>query len=231
MKKLRISNIKLNSLFMSNKQIPQLRGAISSKFIDNDLFHNHSSSGELIYRSPLVQYKVINKTPLIQVICREDLSNEFNNAVKRLFSNLDNIRLGNKNKKIDEKSIEFIDESIGVSENIETYKIISPMILFNEKNYKRYNSLNIKEKILMVEKSISNHILSLFDKDYHGKGLVVENIKERVFVSLLDFKQGSIVFKKVRYITILGSFSCNVYLPQYLSIGRKKAFGFGTLKR
>lgn len=231
MQKLRISNIKLNNLSISNKQIGQLRGAIGRRFKDNNLFHNHSLSGELIYRTPLVQYKIIDKSPLIQIICREDLSNEFNDAVQKVFNDLDDIQLGNRKLKIDEKNIEFVDECIGISEKIETYKIISPMILFNEKNYKKYNSLNIKEKITMIEKIISNHILSLFDKDYPGKGLVLEDIKEKISVSLIDFKPGSVIFKGIRHISILGSFSCNVCLPQYLSIGKKKAYGFGTLIR
>ena len=230
MKKICIAEIRLTGLSIDQKQVKQLRGAISNKFPKNDLFHNHSPSG-CIYRAPLIQYKTINGTPLIQIICREDMTEKFHDAVENVFSNLDEITLGKSFIKIEEKDLKFHNYDIGVDNKTRTYKILSPMILFNENTYQAFYRSTAKEKIELAEKILRNNILSLFDKKFIGRGLVVENIDKVIDVSFLKFQQGKVYHKKVNHISVRGIFSCNVCIPQYFSIGKKKSIGYGTVYR
>ncbi|MEW5815624.1 MAG: hypothetical protein AB1798_09555 [Spirochaetota bacterium] len=42
------------------RQAEKLRGFFAALYKDNDLFHNHTKEGKVIYRYPLIQYKVID---------------------------------------------------------------------------------------------------------------------------------------------------------------------------
>jgi hypothetical protein len=57
-----------NNISLKPFQIPKFRGYIGNIFKDCDLFHNHNNEGKLINRYPLIQYKIINGTPLMVAV-------------------------------------------------------------------------------------------------------------------------------------------------------------------
>lgn len=73
--------------------IRKFRGAVIEKTKgQSDLFHNHGADGKSIYRYPLIQYKVIDKRPM--VLCL----NEATDDIHYFLENRDfDLRIGNKN--------------------------------------------------------------------------------------------------------------------------------------
>ena len=77
-----LSNVKLNP-----SQIHKFRGFVGNLFRNEDLIHNHNAdTGRLIYRYPLIQFKLVNNTPAIIAITDRAIS-----VFMQLFMKLDQI--------------------------------------------------------------------------------------------------------------------------------------------
>jgi hypothetical protein len=62
----------LNNINLRISQIHKLRGFIGNLFEHYDVIHNHDlNTGKPIYRYPLIQFKLINKTPAIVAITKQ----------------------------------------------------------------------------------------------------------------------------------------------------------------
>jgi len=78
---LSFSNVNLRA-----SQIHKFRGFVVNAFKDHDLIHNHDEKGKPIYRYPLIQFKLIDRTPAIIAITDRKV-----NIFSEIFMKLDKI--------------------------------------------------------------------------------------------------------------------------------------------
>lgn len=189
----------------------KLRGCFANLYKEETLFHNHYGNGRSIYRMPLIQYKVINNDLVIVGL------NEGADLLKKEFLKHKEIRIGDKILKNFETKLEIRNEVMKVEEGLYTYKFLSPWLPINQKNKKRYI-----EGELDLDKVLRNNLLSNF------KGLGIE-VKNRILVKG-SYTEKEIDVKNKKMVGFLGEFTTNVKMPNLISIGRRRAVGFGVVE-
>lgn len=159
---------------------------------------------------PLVQYKVVNgQLTIIGINQGADLvANEF---LKHKEIDIDGYKFNNFSSelKIDEEEIKVTDE-------LYSYKFETLWLPINQKNKKKY-----LDGELNLDKVLTNHILTTF------KGCKVEADKKIMVKG--NFIEKRVKLKNVDMIGFMGSFVTNVKLPDLISLGQRRAIGFGTI--
>lgn len=189
----------------------KLRGYFANSYEEESLFHNHNDNGKSIYRMPLIQYKVVENNLVIMGF------NEGSDLVKNEFLKHKKIKIGDKVLKNFETKLEIKDEYMAVEEELYTYNFLSPWLPINQKNKKRY----IKGE-LDLNKVLINNILSNF------KGLSIK--AEKKILVKGHYVEKEIDIKNRKMIGFLGKFTTNVKMPNLISIGRRRAVGFGIVE-
>ncbi len=206
-------------ILKTNKPVKEsgtfLRGFVGNKFRDEPILHHHLEKNYL-YTYPLVQYKVIEGTPVILGI------NEGATALKNISNEFDNLKLGTSSYKIVEKKTIEKYQNFCFSEKERKYRFVIPWIALNEKNYKEYNSLNKKEQTLLLHKVLIGNILSVAKAFEY---VVLSELKVKTKV-----KPVSVVYKEVPMIGFTGDFKINFKLPEFIGLGKGVSQGFGTVK-
>ena len=196
-----------------------LRGFIASRFPDNPLLHHHLNNPNkkgLVYTYPKVQYKIIDGTPMILGI------GEAKEIVKTI-SNIDYLNLKGKRYLVTEKKLIEQDVNFSVSEDLLTYKFLSPWLALDEESYKRYRKRNPEERQKQLESILVGNIISM------AKGLEYVIIDK--ITALVDVKEVPTSLKSTPMLGFLGTFSVNFEIPDYWGIGKSVSRGFGTVKR
>jgi len=112
----------------------QLRGFFATKFNEYTLLHQHHTD-RLIYRYPLVQYKIIDSTPTVIGI------NEGVEVLKEIYDQYDEINLNGSVYEIMERGIS---------------------VRLNQENYKRfYLAGGRAERNELLSKTLTGNILSM----------------------------------------------------------------------
>lgn len=219
MKKIRILKVSFNSPIKS-WEIPAFRSAVSEKAgRDNMLFHNHVNDKQFNYNYPLIQYKCLSQQPVIMCLDEgvDEIHEYFRNkewvitiSGRRLDMSVDELRLNTFNMQVWDK--------------VWTYHIRN-WIALNQKNYQHYQTLESeKEQIKMLKKLLLGNILS-FAKGigwYVDKEIHVE-IKKINNVTTVKLKSNDLLgFNLV--------FQTNVFLPNYIGLGKGVSHGYGIVK-
>lgn len=202
----------------------KLRGYFANNFKEI-LFHNHYQDGSLRYGYPLIQYKIINKKPFILGI------NNGGKLITEHFLSIEKIVLGDKEYVSPSGKLSVDKEIIKVDNDydmpIYKYRFITPWLGLSQENYRVYRDKYInaprKEKMNFFKSVIIGNILSF------AKGIdwwVEEEIN--VVPSLDDIV---VNFKGEEMLGFTGYFFSNVYLPEYIGLGKSTSRGFGTINR
>lgn len=202
----------------------KLRGYFANNFKEV-LFHNHQQDGSLRYGYPLIQYKIIDKKPFILGI------NRGGELIIKHFLSIDRLILNEKEYISPSSRLSVNEEIVKVNNDydmpIYKYIFISPWLGLSQENYRVYKNKYINatkmEKTKFFKSVIIGNILSF------AKGIkwwIEEEIK--VVPSLSEI---SVKFKNEEMIGFTGYFFSNVYLPEYIGIGKSTSRGFGTIKR
>jgi len=200
--------------------ISAFRGAVIEKVgRENPLFHNHLSDDTFIYKYPLIQYKKIGKQA--GIFCLDEGVDE----IHKLF--------GHRNWTIDLQGhpitlkvdrLDMKTTNVNVWEKTFDYNLWNWQAL-NEENWKRYLELDsMVDKVGMLEKILTANILS-FAKgiDWHIEHpikLVIKDVKLERDSRMKDIK--------VRTFEV--DFRCNVFLPDFMGLGKGVSKGFGTVR-
>ncbi len=204
---------------LTGLEIPKFRSAVIEKIANPDiLFHHHKNDDKVLYKYPLIQYKTINRKAAIFCI---DKGIEVVNQ----FLSLDNwnMRIG---KEVSDISVESVKANQFIIQAWDKYFYyrISSWLALNEKNYKTYKELNKEEeKLFFLENILRGNILSF------GKGINC-NFEKEVKVNITELtKEKTKLFKDVKMHAIDATFKTNVFLPNYLGLGKGVSIGFGTI--
>jgi len=192
---------------------------VGNEFKEHDLIHNHDEKGNPIYRYPLIQFKLIEKTPAIIAITDK--------AVKifaEIFMKLDRIVIEDTVIPVFEKDLKVEEVEFGYSDEIFMYEFASPWIGLNQKNFKKYNDAGNDEKNEILKKIMTGNILSMAK---HLDCWLSRDQKIKIDHKLKEIK---VNLKDKSMTAFTGIFKTNFYLPDYLGIGKSVSRGFGTVK-
>ena len=196
----------------------KLRGYFASRFGEFDLVHHHIND-KFFYRFPLIQYKILNRAPLVLGI------NEGADLLQRIHEGIYHLRIGQKDYEIIEKTISLKTDDFGISGNVSTYLFSYPWLALNEKNYDKYLRLGSQaKKKKLLEKILVGNILSM------SKGLGY-TVPAPVEAKIINIKEVETSLKGNPMLGFLGTFSVNFEIPDYWGIGKSVSRGFGTVKR
>ncbi len=201
---------------MDFHQTHLLRGYISSIFPQYDLLHNHQGKeSKLLYRYPLIQYKIIQGFPIILGIGQEAVQ-----ILDMLASTITKLIIHGKVISIEEKDLETATFPFGISSEERRYFFITPAILLNSGNYKNYKNSEPEEQNQILKKCLESNLIST------SKGLdytVPARIQARFS---LDIEPVSL--KGEDMLGFQGQFFVNFHIPDFLGIGKSSSRGYGT---
>lgn len=194
-----------------NSQGEKFRGYIGNMFKEEVILHNHLSLYEFLYKSPLVQYKVIEG-----IFCIVAINNGIDVIKDKLlglqFIQIENEKYQVKNIEVEEKKCE-----IKIGEVLKRYRFETLWIALNSENYGKYRSGQYD-----LNKALTNNLIEFFKMSgiWADKPILVNGV----------FKTNTITKKDTRLIGFSGEFVCNVDLPDFIGLGKRKSIGFGTIK-
>jgi len=220
MKKLKLLRLQFENE-IEEYEIPAFRAAIAKKVgKENILFHYHLDDKTNLHRYPLIQYKRINKHP--SVICLEEGADEVN----RFLTNKNwSISIGNKNIELKILKLDLNQFNLQVWDKNFTYKI-NNWIALNNDNYSNFlNTSSLADRVSFLEKTLIAHIISFAEG-------VKWNIDKQINLVINEIhKQRWVKYKGVGFIGFDISFTTNVFLPDYIGLGKAVSVGFGVVKK
>lgn len=213
----RIFTLTLKSTQPIKGSSAQLRGFFATKFNEYKLLHQHNAD-KFIYNYPLIQYKMINKIPMVIGI------NEGADVLIDIYDKCEKIRLRDNVYEIVEREISYKNEDFGLSDKFHTYKFETPWFALNQENFTdKYQRMNSTEQKELLRKTLVGNILSM------SKSLgytVPSQIKCET-----NLHPGSSRMKGIEIATFKGQFMVNFLIPDYFGLGKSVSRGFGTVKR
>lgn len=217
-------NIKLKTLEMTFEgpeefrgDANQIRGFFASKFNEYDQLHNHNTD-RFYYRYPLVQYKVLDRIPLVVGI------NEGAEILKGLFDKFDTVTLPHQNFEITERSLRLKKQDFGLTKSLYFYEFLTPWLALNKENKEKFfETRNPEEQKEILRKTLVGNLLSMSKAFGYT---VPDIIKCDVNVEINRSK-----YKNLDFTSFTGGFMTNFLIPDFIGIGKGVAKGFGTVRK
>lgn len=196
----------------------KLRGFFADKFGEYTLVHHHLKN-ELLYKAPLLQYKIFNGKPFVLGI------NEGADILQKIHEDIDCLKIGRAEYQIKEKAIVLRTDYFGTTDTNNSYSFLTPWLALNEKNYEKYQKLGTwTKKKELLESILIGNIISM------SKSLGY-TVPEPIKANIMSLKEVHTKLKGTPMLGFLGTFSVNFSIPDYWGIGKSVSRGFGTIKR
>lgn len=220
MKRIRLITIRFDAEIAAF-EIPAFRAAIAEKAgFENTLFHNHHADGSVLYRYPSIQYKRMGVNPAI--ICIEDGVDE----IHHFFQNRSwDILLGNREVKLKVSSLNMNQVVMQVWEKTFDYTIRNWLPLSQE-NYKEFIKIDDNnEQKRFLEKKLVGNIISM------AKGIKWDIDKE-IKLKITELGQPKMLpYKKIKLLGFDARFKSNVFLPNWIGLGKGVSIGMGIVRQ
>lgn len=197
----------------------KLRGFFADQFGEYTLIHQHLTDNKLLYRAPLIQYKIVNGKPFVLGI------NDGAEVLQKIYQDIDYLKIGSSEYQIKEKNIVLKTDYFGTIDEQISYSFLTPWLALNEKNYKEYQKLGTWQKRKeLLEKVLIGNIISI------SKSLGY-TVPRQIVASINRLKEVPTSLKSTPMLGFLGTFSVNFEIPDYWGIGKSVSRGFGTVIR
>ncbi len=216
------ATLTLSNVHLKPHQIHKFRGFVGNLFKDHDLIHNHDlKSGKVIYRYPLIQFKLIDNTPAIVAVTDKAVA-----VFSDLFMKLDTITIDDLEIPIFEKDLKVEDVDFGYSDETFVYEFQSPWLGLNQKNYSIYeDTADDTERKDLLRRILTGNILSM------SKSLDYRLDPAQILRTDLTVKPGTVQLKGKSMLGFRGVMKTNFLIPDYLGLGKSVSRGFGTVRR
>ena len=191
-----------------------LRGYFGIFFKNIVEFHNHLDQITFNYKSPNIQYRVIDGN--LSILGINEGGDILLKSIEKI--KLDEIVLEGIDNKIKEKEIKITFPELEIQDERYDYKFESFWIALNEENYKKYQKGDLSLDIIL-----RNNILEFF------KLSGVQATKRIIATGI--FEENKIIEKDTTILGFTGTFKTNVNLPDLIALGKRKSVGFGIIKR
>jgi hypothetical protein len=193
----------------------QLRGAISTRFPEDPLFHQHTADG-LLYRLPRIQYRWDEEGPVLVGL---------EEGARRLLE-VDwpgmELRLGNVCVTVTEAQCTFQRFEVRMAKHLLRYRLAAPWLPFSQENYTRYRGLGRAAQAQERDRLARGGILI----GLRGLGVVVS---EQLFVAVEAVSPAWCRYKGVELLGFWGRVLANVELPPGFAFGRAVSHSYGWI--
>lgn len=202
--------LKSNEKF-ENRDAEKLRGYFGRLFQENILFHNHKDDYNFNYDFSFIQYKVKNGEFLIVGI------DKGGDILLEKIEDIREIVIGDRKIEITpEINISFPQLRVD-DEKKYRYRFETIWLALNDKNFLRY-----KVGEFDLNKQLANNILEFFK-------MCGIRLEKRVEVAG-EFQEVKLRQKDTTILGFVGEFVTNAYLPDDISLGKRKSIGMGRIK-
>lgn len=205
---------------MRANQIPAFRAAVIEKVgREHILFHNHLGETEFSYRYPLIQYKAVHQKPAIFCV---DAGVE---AIHQLFENKSwTIQFLGEPMHLKVADLYLKTTTLSIWNETFSYYLNNWQAL-NEENYAKFKLLeSLTDRIAMLEKILTGNILSM------AKG-IDWHVDKRLEVKITVMEAEKLSrMKDIKVATFKLRFQSNIFLPDYIGLGKGASKGFGIVK-
>ena len=198
----------------SKSSAKALRGYFGNYFKNIVEFHNHLDQITFNYKSPNIQYRVIDGN--LSILGINEGGDILLKSIEKI--KLDEIVLEGIDNKIKEKEIKITFPKLEIQDERYNYKFESFWIALNEENYKKYQKGEFS-----LDNQLRNNILEFF------KLSGVQATKRIIATGI--FEEHRIIEKDTTILGFTGTFKTNVNLPDLIALGKRKSVGFGIIKR
>lgn len=199
---------------LESRDAVKARGYFGARFADEVLLHHHNASG-FVYSYPRVQFKVLDGHLIVVGI-------EDGIEVLRRMQQITQMDLQGKTVFVVDARVDFQVESLGASEEFQTYHFVTPWLALNQDNLRKYRRGAWRERRSLLAKTLVGNVLSLSK----GLGVVVEKPIE---ATLGQLHECSAVLKGTPMTGFTASFSVNFLLPSLFGLGKAVSRGYGTV--
>ena len=221
MKRIRYLTIRFDAR-LDRHELPAFRGAIAEAVgPGHPLFHNHDDRepGGFVYRYPAIQYKRMGRNALI--VCVEEGVDEIHQLFGKSTWDVD---LNGRAITLAVADLRLNQYTLQAWETMFPFQLTDWLAL-NGPNYDRYQTLTTEaDRLDLLERVLRGNILSM------AKGLDWHIDREvRVRITALS------PLRRQRYKGQLLScfdaeFTTNVFLPDWIGLGKGVSIGFGVVK-
>lgn len=201
---------------LEESAVPKLRGFFAARHRTEPLLHQHSGN-TVLYRYPVIQYKVLNSHPVVVAI------GEGIGALHPLVMSAEVLRIGEQEYPCGDFDIKLSEKHVGDSRDMQNYRFLMPWFALNQHNYKKYEQEDEAGRQALLAAILRGNVLSLAK----GLNLMVESRLE----VRLRLREKRIQFKNETMLAFEGDFDLNYCLPDLLGIGKSVSRGYGTLSR
>lgn len=210
--------IRFPEIQLRTRDAHKLRGYFGNLFKEkSELLHNHMGNGKLRYDYPQVQYKVIDRTPMLVAV------KDGAELLPELFLKIKELKIGQEVIPVHQKNIEAKQLEIGATEDLREFQFQTLWMSLNQKNHQRYENSDPEKQKKLLERILIGNFLSFFKGMDHF-------IEEQIEVDA-KFQEKQTRFKNNIMVAFEGSFKTNLVLPDFIGLGKSVARGFGTIKR
>jgi len=213
-----IATVQFPEIHLQTREAHKLRGYFGNLFKEHSpVLHNHYETGELRYKYPLVQYKIIKEIPTL-VALQEGAA-----LLTSLFLKMNKLELGSHTYEIISKNIESRQYEVGYSDKLHQYGFQTLWMALNQANHMQYIDATTEEKQTMLDKILVGNILSFF------KGIDLRLEPGQRLMAKAKVKEKSTKFKDRHMIAFEGEFLVNASLPINIGLGKAVSRGFGSI--
>ena len=214
---LKILRLTLHSDTPMRGDATKLRGFFATSFNEHALLHQHVTD-KLIYKYPLIQYKMLDRTPLVLGI------NEGADVLKEIYDKFNEIKLGESTYSIVERGITLKSEEFGCSDQILSYRFVTPWLALSQENYPKYLDASWEERKDLLRRILVGNILSASK----GLGYVA---KEHIRLEVGRMQDEICMLKGTKVTGIRGEFTTNFAIPDFMGLGKSVSRGYGAVTR
>lgn len=195
-----------------------LRGFFGREFIDEIMLHHHESDGRFRYEYPKVQFKVIDREARLIGF------NEGAELVARIWTEVDQTKIGDEELTIVESKLSRRQAFIGESDQPLTYRFRTPWLGLNQENHAKYDrTSDPSARRQLLERALVGNCLS-FAKGFQ------HHVQARIVADCRELQEIQTRFKGVPMIGFVGVMRVNFHIPDHAGVGKSVSRGFGTVE-
>ncbi len=214
-----LTTIKFPEVQLPSKKANKLRKHFIDYFEKNaPEIHKQMAIGKGILKYPLVQYKVIDGTPMFVGINKGGI------VLTEHFTKVKEIEVNRQICRVLGKNIEFHPFDITVDENLYAYTFKSMWIAMAHSNYKQqYKNLSQRNKKERLNQILIGNILSFL------KSMGIRINKH--LITHVDASERPTKYNNQTLNAFDGNFTTNIKLPDFIGLGKGVPQGYGTIAK